>query len=259
LTYQLQTEVSDYRRSLSSGPLLDRAHHQSWVQRFEQRLRGIYQAITCTRASDVDHRQAPQRPPRHSMQRQQPQRQEQQVPPQPRHQPRPRMTSHPSHRAPYPDHAGASTSQPSPRAPSPDQAGGSTWEQQYSPTTGYQLRPPPQPHGKNLVFTTINGTYYLLTFVLHPGYRPSMSAQQSSGSAWESEHDSGTIPQTRIELQNWLGVYNTPPPFPTQETQDDDEAGSLIPGRPVVPPTRLGWSSPDPNLVRPPRMTRRRP
>ena len=145
MTYQLQTEVSDYRRSLSSGPLLDRPHHQSFLQRFEQRLRGIYQAITCTRASDVDHRQAAQRPPRHPPQRPQPQPQ---VTPQDRHQPRPRMTSH---RAPSPDQAGGSTSQPSPRAPSPDQAGGSHWQQQFSPTTGYQLRPPPQPHGKYLV------------------------------------------------------------------------------------------------------------
>ena len=93
---------------------------------------------------------------------------------------------------------------------------------------------------------------------MHPGNRPSTSAQQSSGSAWESEHDSGTIPEVRTQLDNWMGMYNTPPPYPTQETQDDDDAGSLIPGRAVVPPNRLGWTPPDPNLARPPRRGRRR-
>ena len=49
-----------------------------------------------------------------------------------------------------------------------------------------------------------------------------MSGQQSSGSPWESE------PEAYSHHGNWMGMYNTPPPQPTQETQQEHDE-SLIP------------------------------
>ena len=79
--------------------------------------------------------------------------------------------------------------------------------------------------------------FRLLSFyVLLPGYQSSMSGQQLSGSPWGSEHDAYNI------HDNWMGMYNTPPPQPTQETQQEHDE-SLIPARDVRPPHRLGWTT----------------
>ena len=75
-----------------------------------------------------------------------------------------------------------------------------------------------------------------------------------TGSAWESEQESGSIPQTHTQLDHWMGMYNTPPPQPTQETQQEHDE-SLVPGRDVRPPHMLGWMTPNPP---PPRRGRRR-
>ena len=94
----------------------------------------------------------------------------------------------------------------------------------------------------NFLFTMLNVTYFFLTVVCHPGAyggRPSMSAHYSSGSAYETEPKSASRHDTQTEMDAWMGLYNTPPPYTTQETQYDDD-GSLIPGCQIMPPNRLG-------------------
>nr|XP_051229441.1 uncharacterized protein LOC127347272 [Lolium perenne] len=68
LTADLQDEVARYTRQVSSAPLLQRDQHVSWLRRLEDKLRGIYSAITCSRSSDVVRRHL--LPPRPSTQQQ---------------------------------------------------------------------------------------------------------------------------------------------------------------------------------------------
>ena len=121
LLVDLETESAEYRRSLSSGPLLiHRQDQETWLSRLEEKIRRIYGVITCTRPSDIAHHPAPLRPPRHSTHHQQ------QQPPSPlRQAPRPWLTP-----------------QTAPRPPPPDQAGGSTWHQQSSFDCWQQQQPP---------------------------------------------------------------------------------------------------------------------
>ncbi|KAK1633145.1 hypothetical protein QYE76_007460 [Lolium multiflorum] len=75
MTSDLHDEVAQYTRQVSSGPLLQPRDQQvSWLRRLEEKLRGIYSAITCSRSSDVVQRHL--LPPRPST----------------RHDPRPRVT-----------------------------------------------------------------------------------------------------------------------------------------------------------------------
>jgi hypothetical protein len=139
LTADLQDEVARYTRQVSSAPLLQRDQHVSWLRRLEDKLRGIYSAITCSRSSDVvQHHLLPPRP---STQQQR----------------RPHLTPTATPRPPPPDRAGGSSWQqhtpsvddyqyqhhgsrprltptPTPRPPPPDQAGGSSWQQQHTPS-----------------------------------------------------------------------------------------------------------------------------
>jgi hypothetical protein len=146
LTAELRDDFIEYRRSLSTGPLLvPRVQTQSWLTRMENKLRGIYETITCTRTSDV----AAQRPPRPYTHQQHPRPHvppPHQSPPHYTHQqsPRPRLTP-----------------QATPRPPPPDEAGGSSWREQISydlwqqqqrplfqaPMPNFGFRPQPQPHG----------------------------------------------------------------------------------------------------------------
>ena len=78
-----------------------------------------------------------------------------------------------------------------------------------------------------------------------------------SESAWESEQDTGED-QTQdfwSQHQSWMDIYNTPPPGPTQETQDtqNQQDGSEIPLRQWRAPHRYGWSTPDTPAERRPR------
>ena len=118
MTHDLHNEFVEYGRSLSSAPLviqLDRHQHQSWVERVEGRLRGIWEALTCNRSSDVVQLRHLQRPPRPPMQ-QQPHPMDQHL----RHQPRPRLETQPMQRPPH-----------------PGEAGGSSWQHhQHTPTSG---------------------------------------------------------------------------------------------------------------------------
>ena len=62
-----------------------------------------------------------------------------------------------------------------------------------------------------------------------------MSAHHSSGSAYKTEQESASIHDTQTQMDAWMGMYNTPPPYTMEESQYDED-GSLIPGRPVNEP-----------------------
>ena len=99
LTRELYDDVTTFGRSLSSGPLL---HHrpvvQPFLERIQNKIRTVYEAITCTRRTDVVQHQQEQ--PRHSMHR---------------HQPRPRLAHQPTTRPPRPDQPGSNHSTMVPR------------------------------------------------------------------------------------------------------------------------------------------------
>ena len=179
MTSDIQDEVARYTRQVSSGPLLQPRDQQvSWLRRLEEKLRGIYSAITCSRSSDVVQRH--HLPPRPST----------------RHDPRPRLTPTATPRPPPPDRAGGSSWQqqhtPSfddfhyqqhgsrprltptatPRPPPPDQAGGSSWQQQHTPSVDdFQY----QQHGSRP----------RLTPTATPRPPP---PDQAGGSSWQQQH-----------------------------------------------------------------------
>jgi hypothetical protein len=146
---ELQSDFAAYGRSLSTGPLLVPVQQQqSWLRRMEEKLRGIYAAITCTRTSDVVQHRAAIRPPRPSTHQQQP--------PQPthlRHHQRPRLAEQPTQRPPSPGQAGGSAWQQPQSSFDHWQAGGSLWQQQHTfqgggsawqqqtPTSNFMFRP----------------------------------------------------------------------------------------------------------------------
>ena len=63
MTLEAQEEVSSFLRRMESGHSIPPPEHMSWLKRLNEKLRGIYSAITCTRSSDVAH--GARRPPRH--------------------------------------------------------------------------------------------------------------------------------------------------------------------------------------------------
>jgi len=84
LTRELYDDVTTFGRSLSSGPLLQhRPVVQPFLERIQNKIRTVYEAITCTRRTDVVQHQQEQ--PRHSMHR---------------HQLRPRLAHEPTTRPP---------------------------------------------------------------------------------------------------------------------------------------------------------------
>jgi hypothetical protein len=106
----VQRDVYEYTRRVEMGPLLQRETQISWLRRLEEKLRGVYAAITCTRTSDVLPHRAAHRPPRSASHRQEPHRQV--TPP---------SSSYILHRQ-----------EPTPRPPPSHQAGGSSWHHQPS-------------------------------------------------------------------------------------------------------------------------------
>ena len=90
MTEDLQTEMTNFGRSLSSGPLLSQ-NVQPWVTRMQRKIRAVYEAITCTRTSDVVQQHPSTRPPRSSMKH--------------RHHPRPRLDQQPTTTPPRPNQA----------------------------------------------------------------------------------------------------------------------------------------------------------
>ena len=66
-----------------------------------------------------------------------------------------------------------------------------------------------------------------------------------SGSVWESDPEPEDNTQDYMSQHNdWMDMYLTPPPGPTQETQYD-QGGSEIPLRNVRAPRRYGWTTPN--------------
>ena len=65
-----------------------------------------------------------------------------------------------------------------------------------------------------------------------------------SGSVWASEADPEDSTHDYMSQPNeWMDMYMTPPPGPTQETQYEED-GSEIPLRQFRAPQRYGWTTP---------------
>ncbi|XP_071685215.1 uncharacterized protein [Lolium perenne] len=236
LTADLQDEVARYTRQVSSAPLLQRDQHVSWLRRLEDKLRGIYSAITCSRSSDVVQRHL--LPPRPSTQQQR----------------RPHLTPTATPRPPPPDRAGGSSWQqhtpsvddyqyqhhgsrprltptPTPRPPPPDQAGGSSWQQQHTPSVDdFQY----QRHGffddfqQQAAFD--QWQQQQAPFMGGAGYTQGYSQHTASNPSWGASDQDPEHMEYYSTQQNYVGMQ-TPPPQPTQETQYDPESGSWIPAR----------------------------
>ena len=123
---QATDDFAAYAREMETGPpMVHRAPHLSWLRRMEERLRGIYKAITCTSTSDVIPHRAPHRRPRHS--------------------------SYVQVSDPLPPRHSSYDTRPrvsvdtAPRPPPPDQAGGSSWHHQpqfdVGSLSGVAMRP----------------------------------------------------------------------------------------------------------------------
>ncbi|KAM3412802.1 hypothetical protein ACQJBY_004145 [Aegilops geniculata] len=236
LTNELYNDVTTFGRSLSSGPLLQhRPVLQPFLERIQNKIRTVYEAITCTRRTDVVQHQ--QQQPRHSMHR---------------HQPRPRLALQPITRPPRPDQPGSSTwQQPQPQHYGPTSSFVfSPQPQQHGPSSSFVFSPQPQQHGPSSSFmfepeqpSQPAGAY---------GYQASMSASHDT---WGSDqHPEENIQAQMSQHTQWMNMYSTPPPGPTQDTQHDQEE-SETPPRHIRAPDRWGWSPlPDP----PPRQARRR-
>ena len=77
-----------------------------------------------------------------------------------------------------------------------------------------------------------------------------------SGSLWASEPEPEDNTHDYMSQQNdWIDMYSTPPPGPTQETQYD-QVDYEIPLRQLRAPHRYGWTTP---TTLPERRGRRRP
>lgn len=213
MVYEVQQEIGTYARQMSTSALLPPREQQvSFLKRVEEKLRTVYAAITCTRASDVHPQRATRRPPRVPSQPQ--------VTPTQRHQPRPRFAP-----------------QSTPMPPPPDQAGGSTWhemphvDQQQQAWQPQQTCPP---------------------WTMHQSATPHDS---SSGSEW-FQQDPLADTQDYQSAAAYGGIFSTPPPQYTQDTQPDPE--SFFPTRNIGAPHRYGWTSPRPPPPRIPRLRRGR-
>ena len=166
LAFEIQTDITEYARSMSSQPLMRQAPRlDSWLTRLEEKVRSVYQAITCTRTEDVVRQPRIERPPPRVPSRRRRQQQQQEDPrheeetqyghdeethheeeehhdeephreeeSQHRHDPRPRLSQEPT-------------------PPHPNQAGSSAWQQLRGPMPafpGFQYQ-----HGMYIFFTII--------------------------------------------------------------------------------------------------------
>jgi hypothetical protein len=265
--------MSYFTRSSLSGPLLP---YRSHFSRIHQKLRALFDVITCTRTSDVVHHHPQHRPPCFNTQH--------------RHHPRPRVEPPPTDQAggsawqyqqqgptsgyqyqpPRPDQAGGSawqgpTSSYQYQPPRPDQAGGSAWQ---GPTSGYLYQPPrpdqaggsawqyqqdgppsfhpaTQQQGMPLYNYSVQSQLELhlsSILIFHPAGTGNDTPM--SGSVWASEADPEDSTHDYMSQPNeWMDMYMTPPPGPTQETQYEED-GSEIPLRQFRAPQRYGWTTP---------------
>jgi hypothetical protein len=71
-----------------------------------------------------------------------------------------------------------------------------------------------------------------------------------SGSGWDDDLDGGHNTQDFLSQHDeWMNMYSTPAPPPTQETQYDHD-GSELPPRNVWAPHRYLWPTPPPPAPR---------
>ncbi|XP_073362040.1 uncharacterized protein [Aegilops tauschii subsp. strangulata] len=208
LTRELYDDVTTFGRSLSSGPLL---HHrpvvQPFLERIQNKIRTVYEAITCTRRTDVVQHEQEQ--PRHSMHR---------------HQPRPRLAQQPTTRPPRPDQPGSSTWHPQHYGPTSSFVF-SPQPQQHGPSSSFVLSPQPQQHGPSSSFV------FQPEQTSHPagayGYQASMSASHDT---WGSDqHPEDNIQAQTSQHTQWMNMFSTPPPGPTQDTQHDQGESEIPP------------------------------
>ena len=189
MTLEAQEEVSSFLRRMESGHSIPAPEHMTLLKRLNEKLRGIYNAITCTRSSDVAHgarRRPPSSPPRQSTQ----------------HLLRPEMTY--GHNMPPPPPSfqpGGSSWQHQPPPPS-FQPGGSSWHHQMD-----QYAPPP-PHFQA-------GTS---SFQQHIDPRASTPII-STGSYDDASYDEHIFDERAYGGFGSQPVFQTPPPHATQDTQ----------------------------------------
>ena len=174
------------------------------MKRLEDRLRRIYATLTC-RTSDARPQRATQRPPRPSTHRQV----------------IPRHHSSQQHEPAY------FTPHQTPRAPPPHEAGGSTWHHQTpfdDGGSGYsyyqQLRRggPAWPSTYSTIFFLAQYNEHVIDF-FHAIGAPAHDT--SSGSTFYSDDPDISQTQYLMTQQSYGGALQTPPPQPTQDTQED--------------------------------------
>ena len=179
----------------------------------------------CTSLASPRH-STHQQPPRHSTGQLEPTHH--------RHDPRPRLAEH-------------WTARP----PPPDQAGSSAWQHQPDPTSAYVFRHDLRLQVCFFIFILVNINWACISSLLmfvHPtgsyGYQPYGHDASMSGSGWDSDHEGGHNRQDFLSQHNeWMDIYTTPAPPPTQETQHD-QAWSELPPRNVRAPHRYLWPTP---------------
>ena len=149
----------------------------SWLRRLDEKLRGIYAAVTCRRSSDVAIPRPAHRPPRPSLQRSEPR------PSVHRSEPRPSQPGSSSWQQTPPSQPGSSSWQ----QPPPSQPGSSSWQQ-----------PPPSQPGSYIWHNQMelgNTTFYILFNILGIVYQrvscftlPQSAASRNRSCSLTSSH-----------------------------------------------------------------------
>jgi hypothetical protein len=125
LTSEAREEVSALMQRFQRGDTIPPREHVSWLRRLDDKLRGIYAAVTCRRSSDVAVPPPAHRPPRPSLQHSEPRPSVHHSEPRPSmHRSEPRPSVHRSE--PHPSQPGSSSW----HQPPPSQPGSAYWHQQ---------------------------------------------------------------------------------------------------------------------------------
>ena len=140
LTVQAREEVSALMRRFQRGETIPPREGVSWLRRLDDKLRGIYAAVTCRRSSDVALPPPAHRPPRPSVQHSEPRPSVHRSEPRPfvhRAEPHPSQPGRSSWHEPPPSQPGSSSW----HEPPPSQLGSAYWHQQMNlgNTTHYIL------------------------------------------------------------------------------------------------------------------------
>ena len=171
----------------------------SWLRRLDEKLRGIYAAVTCRRSSDVAIPRPAHRPPRPSLQRSEPR------PSVHRSEPRPSQPGSSSWQQTPPSQPGSSSWQ----QPPPSQPGSSSWQQ-----------PPPSQPGSYIWHNQMelgNTTFYILFNILCRVYQLYMFYFTAVGS------QSQPFMQSNVQSPMHSGGGGS---FFAGDGDDDDRAGN---------------------------------